>query len=359
MSSNPCPYCESDAPVSREDQSGLVECGDCGRTYAAAGALVQGPEARSRRRTRRTGGPTEIPLLGSGGVAVAATAVFYLGIVLPLRANPLGALFAERGWVPYAVTLLAFWAVAILSAKWVSLLRQRRSLDFELLPAEIATHVTPDNAQAFASYLRNLPEARRGSFLIDRVERALQQLRARPSVPEVVEHLRAQADADADAVDASYAMVRVFIWAIPILGFIGTVIGIGQAVGGFSEAVGAAADLVVLKSSIGSVTDGLGVAFDTTLLALIVSLLIMFPASSLQRAEEQHLAAVDDYCHTHLLRRIDDGRGEPHQDVQLAARQVAVMERLASAIDDLEQRLAKAERSPGDADPERERPRGL
>ena len=53
----------------------------------------------------------------------------------------------------------------------------------------------------------------------------------------------------------------------------GAIVGVavGAAVGGFSESLDAAASLEGLKSSIGSVTGGLGVAFDTTLLALVLS----------------------------------------------------------------------------------------
>jgi hypothetical protein len=64
-----------------------------------------------------------------------------------------------------------------------------------------------------------------------------------------------------------------------------------------------------MKDSIGLVTSGLGVAFDTTLLALVMSIFIMFPTSSLQKAEEDYLTQVDDYCRRNLIARLDDGEG--------------------------------------------------
>ena len=75
------------------------------------------------------------------------------------------------------------------------------------------------------------------------------------------------------------------------------------------DAVARAADLEVVKSSIGTVTTGLGVAFDTTLLALVMSIFIMLPASSLQKAEEDFLARVDDYCRRHLVARLGHEAG--------------------------------------------------
>ena len=120
-------------------------------------------------------------------------------------------------------------------------------------------------------------------------------------------------------MDASYALVRVFVWAVPTLGFIGTVLGLGAAVGGFSESLDTAASLESLKASIGTVTGGLGVAFDTTLLALVLSIVIMFPASAVQRMEEGLIGAVDDYCAECLLPRL---REDP-SDGEIAMRAIA------------------------------------
>jgi biopolymer transport protein ExbB/TolQ len=164
--------------------------------------------------------------------------------------------------------------------------------------------------------------------------RTLEHFRVRADVAEAVDVLRAQAERDEAAVESSFSMLRVFIWAIPILGFIGTVLGIGQSVGGFSESVAAAADLDVMKDSIGTVTSGLGIAFDTTLLALVMSIFIMFPTSSLQKAEEDHLARVDDYCQRNLVARLDDGRtSEAGDDAWVDRVAGRLAERLLGALE--------------------------
>jgi hypothetical protein len=114
-------------------------------------------------------------------------------------------------------------------------------------------------------------------------------------------------------------------------------------VGGFSDSVSAAADLEVMKDSIGTVTTGLGIAFDTTLLALVMSLFIMFPTSSLQKAEEDHLARVDEYCQSDLVARLDDDRGQSSGELRDSEWVERVADRLA------EQLLgALARRTPGD-----------
>jgi uncharacterized phage infection (PIP) family protein YhgE len=103
----------------------------------------------------------------------------------------------------------------------------------------------------------------------------------------------------------------VLIWAIPILGFIGTVLGLGAAVSGFSEFLAGAADLSTIKEAIGGVTAGLGTAFDTTLLALILSVFLMFPLASVQRKEENLFVEVDNYLDDTLTSRLPSAEQQP------------------------------------------------
>jgi len=268
-----------------------------------------------RSERQRARGPTDPGLGTTGAVAAAITVLFYVVVVPPLLGTMVGDLFGDRGRVPYAIAFLSFWAVVILVEKFRRVARQRDVLSLDLLPEGIDARVTPENAPRFLAHLDTLSAAAADGMLAQRIRRALQHYEARRDTREVVSALESQAGADADAVESSYGMVRVFIWAVPVLGFIGTVIGIGAAVGGFSSAIGSAVDLDVMKNSIGSVTGGLSVAFDTTLLALVMSILIMFPSSWLQKLEEDFLAEVEDYCDEKLVRRLSEERadGPPEQ----------------------------------------------
>jgi biopolymer transport protein ExbB/TolQ len=351
-----CPYCDGAVPSAAEPGANpgeILDCPHCDRSFALLrptgpfGRDATAPRLRGARRLRAAT-PTDVPLALTGLAAAAITALFYLGVVGPLRGTYVGDLFGARGWVQYAITFLSFWSGTMLALKYRALAAQARALDLELLPARIAERITPENAHVFLGYVRSLPEHAARSFLVDRVERALQHFRARRRALEVVDQLGAQAQADASAVESSYTMIKVFIWAVPILGFIGTVLGIGAAVGGFSSAVSSAANLEVMKESIGSVTTGLAVAFDTTLLALVMSIFIMLPASSLEKAEEDFLAAIEDWCDENLVRRLDDGvSGADAEALQrrlaeemtrqraLTEEMVKGVNRLADAVDEL------------------------
>ncbi|NCD32955.1 MAG: hypothetical protein EOL87_05980 [Spartobacteria bacterium] len=126
-------------------------------------------------------------------------------------------------------------------------------------------------------------------------------------------------DTAVSASEQTYAHVKVLIWAIPIMGFIGTVLGLGQSVSGFSSFLSGAADLGAIKTAIGAVTSGLGSAFDTTLLALVLSVLVMFPLSSVQRREELFFVDLQNYLQDSLLSRFPAQEKEAGQLVDLEA----------------------------------------
>jgi biopolymer transport protein ExbB/TolQ len=322
-----CPHCQRGDATSERTPGTIVDCAHCDRSFVipavassagvevASGAeqasvpIALAPTSLPQAATTapaHASGPRDVPLGSTGLIAAGLTLVFYLGLVGPLGDTYFGELFGARGWVPYVISFLSFWSGVMLVAKYRRLSLQMRVLELDLLPHAIAGELTPETAPRFVRYLGGLPTEFRENFLVQRVCAALEHFGARASVRETVDQLRSLAERDEGVVESSFTMLRVFIWAIPILGFIGTVLGIGASVGGFSESVSAAANLEVMKDSIGTVTSGLGVAFDTTLLALVMSIFIMFPTSSLQKAEEDYLTSVDEYCRRHLIARLDD-----------------------------------------------------
>jgi len=314
-----CPFCRASfvvpaPPVEQDDpMAALREIGETG------GESLADRVARGKRRRRERAEPprprsgwaerTDVSILRSVLLGSALAAAF-LALVFPVRNLYLGELFFHRGWVPFALVFLMGWSAAILFLKWRKLKRQRASMLFDLLPNDLAEDITADSVDRFVQHVRSLPAASGESFLINRVLRALEHFKVRQSNPEVVSLLASQSEIDANAVQSSYTLLNVFVWAIPILGFIGTVIGISAAVGGFSGSMEQAADITALKESLNSVTAGLATAFDTTLVALVMSMLVMFPSSSMQKAEEDLLNSVDEYCNENLLKRLNDGSGQ-------------------------------------------------
>jgi biopolymer transport protein ExbB/TolQ len=139
----------------------------------------------------------------------------------------------------------------------------------------------------------------------------------------VREALRSQADADDASMASRYLMVKVFIWALPLLGFIGTVEGIGDGVGQFARSLpGAVAEpqfaappeetpllpkeesVADIKASLSKVTAGLGRAFDTTYLALILTVILMIFMTIVEKVEGDRLTRLTEECETNFVGRL-------------------------------------------------------
>jgi biopolymer transport protein ExbB/TolQ len=321
----PCPACnkkfEIPAEFAQQDAAEQAAVAAAAPQQAAAGAQP-GPVPKVKVKAKMAGGKgklashadgTNVSPLWTGVWGLGATILHYL-VLWPVHNSYLGALFIHRGWVPPVETLLFWWAVAILVFKYRKLEKQRRGMLFDLLPDEVGREISQANVEKFMEHIWKLPVKPNESFLVTRVLRGLEHFRIRNNNSEVAGVLGSQSDIDGNAVGSSYALLKVFIWAIPILGFIGTVQGLGSAVGGFASGLDAAADISVVKGALNKITIGLAVAFDTTLLALIMSLPLMFVMSSWQKAEDDLLNQIDEYCNENLLRRLRDFGGPEEKE---------------------------------------------
>lgn len=149
------------------------------------------------------------------------------------------------------------------------------------------------------------------SIVLSRMDRILAMWLEQKDVARISNWASAESSRDSASSDSSYSLSRVLIWAIPILGFIGTVQGLGGAVSGFSNFLSGAADLSQIKEAISNVTIGLGVAFDTTFLALMLVTFLMFPLSALQRREENLFVEIDIYLDDNVISRFPSPESKP------------------------------------------------
>jgi hypothetical protein len=138
-----------------------------------------------------------------------------------------------------------------------------------------------------------------------RVLRVLTFVRAASKKEGLDNLLDYQAEIDLKKLETSYTVLQVFIWAIPILGFIGTVMGIGASVNEFSQfiqtAEGGGEFTGQMRGALGGVTSGLAVAFNTTFLALVLVVPVMLLTSVLHKGEEELLLEIEEYCLEDLL----------------------------------------------------------
>lgn len=240
-------------------------------------------------------------------VAVLSTVLFYgilTGFGPTVRHAHVTQLFVDRGPTPYFMTFLSFWSLAILSVKWNKLAFQEKALTLEIVPHSHDFCLAPASAKDVLDRMYGVVDDPKHFVLFNRIERALLNLHNIGMISDVSEMLRAQAQNDEDQMESSYAMVRGFIWAIPILGFIGTVLGLSQAIGRFGSVLGAGDAIEALKNTLQDVTAGLAVAFDTTFVALVAALTIQLLLTALKKREEGFLDDCKDYCHRHIISKL-------------------------------------------------------
>jgi hypothetical protein len=207
-------------------------------------------------------------------------------------------------------------ALSGLAAKVWQNVGERRAFRADVLPAWNGNAVSVSEAPRLLAGISCLSRGVQKSWLVNRVTGILDFLASRGSATELDDHLRDQADGDALALENSYALIRFITWAIPILGFLGTVLGITGAINGVTPEK--------LENNISEVTDGLALAFNATALALALTMITMFLSYLVDRLEQSVLEAVDQYTTRHLAHRFerDGGHGEIADMVRQNAQEV-------------------------------------
>lgn len=143
--------------------------------------------------------------------------------------------------------------------------------------------------------LSKLSRRLQDTYLVRRLREALEHVRRKNSADGLESHLRHLEESDLERSSGGYSLVRIIIWAIPVLGFLGTVIGIASSIPEL--------DPQALEQSMPKVVAGLGVAFDTTALALALSMALMFTKYYAERVEGRLLSGVSHRTEQELIGR--------------------------------------------------------
>ena len=194
------------------------------------------------------------------------------------------------------------WAGFILLSRYTEVRRQRRAFHLGILPIEEGQRILPEDARPLQRKLEQLT-ARRGPFILANMIRlALSKYAITRSSHDVSDTVRTQAEVDLGRLVASMSTIHYLAWAIPALGFLGTVRGLSGGLG----MAGKVSEDNQLQDFIKEATGHLTVAFDCTLVALALSLVLMFLVHSVQRDEESVVIDCQQYCLEHLVNRLYD-----------------------------------------------------
>jgi biopolymer transport protein ExbB/TolQ len=194
-----------------------------------------------------------------------------------------------------ACFILLIWALAIMGYKGRQTIEEQRILERRLLEVPEGTSILPQDAREYSRSLEALDDKTQDYLLPRTLMAALQRFATTASIPAVSNTIKEQCDSESDRLDSELSMVRYIAWAIPSIGFIGTVRGIGDALGQAYKAV---------EGDISGVTVSLGVAFNSTFVALVLSIVIMFCLHQLQLSQERLVLDAQRYCDKRLMRHL-------------------------------------------------------
>jgi len=243
------------------------------------------------------------PLLAP--LAACVLTVGFFGLLSLFPESLISEMFTRRVVIPAAIVFLSAWSLMALFIKGRKIALQRKALQLKILPTDDPGFVlTPASAEAVLATLYASVDDPQSFFLTRRIDNALANLRNVGRIGDVDEALRTQAENDEGQADSSYTVLRGFIWAIPVLGFIGTVLGLSVAMGSFGSVLTSAGEMEQLRGALQSVVGGLATAFETTLQGLVAALFIHMLMIMMRRREEQFLDDCKDYCQKYVVGRL-------------------------------------------------------
>lgn len=188
--------------------------------------------------------------------------------------------------------MLAIWALSIMWIKWSRVREQTNLLSSDVLGTAGKKSISLEDIRDLEENLSsNLHGLLKESLLA-----GLQTFSASQNVHEAASSSYLACDQESDRMESELSMIRYIIWAIPSIGFIGTVRGIGEAL---SQAH------IAVEGDIAGMTASLGVAFNSTFVALVISIVLMFFLHQLQSIQDLLVLDAHEYCNKNLLNKLN------------------------------------------------------
>ena len=189
--------------------------------------------------------------------------------------------------------ILMFWGCFLIFENYQTVLKNKYLFTVDLVEQKDETNFDPE--RIITKLDTELPSECNSSPLIQTLRMALWRYAGTKNVQNLSDAVESSLEALAIRQDSENSMIRYLIWAIPSIGFIGTVRGIGQALSMADKA---------LAGDISGMTNSLGIAFNSTFVALLLSIFLMFLFHQLQRLQDSEILDTQAYCDKYLLGRI-------------------------------------------------------
>lgn len=239
------------------------------------------------------------------GISLIAGVVFVAVMsVIYTRESGLGIFLLDRAANYYPFTVqnimwLMFWVGC--GELWVRFHQSRlevAQITKKYLPEDEESMLRAQDLGSFYQKVRPV-EGERIFFLQRLITRCILQFQGSRSVDQANSLLNSSLELFQHELELKYNMLRYLMWLIPTLGFIGTIMGIADALD-YAAGIDDPQDPTLMKE----ITKRLGVAFYTTLLALLQSAVLVFALHIAQGREEMALNQSGQYCLDNLINRL-------------------------------------------------------
>lgn len=200
------------------------------------------------------------------------------------------------GFIQYVTYIAFFWAMFEVRDRLSHIKHEEQGLRMKLLPEQEQWVITPNDVNDLK--LRMIDLSKQHSYqVIDVIKKASTKFRSNRSVAEVMDIVSNQVKLYTAKAESRQSNIRYLAWLIPSLGFIGTVVGIAASLG--------LADKAQDPEVMSQITNAMEVAFDTTLVSLLLSIPVMWYYHHLQEKEETFYINMEEYVMENFVNRIN------------------------------------------------------
>lgn len=225
-------------------------------------------------------------------VGIAVSAVIFSFAPPPSVLGKLFNLSSLPGVVPVVMLSMFAWGGLLCLFRWFRLRIFEQVVKPNII-ADLSHYIETTPLSVFCACLAEVSDVA-ASPLVRRLRVVVRQWITRPSLQDAMTLLTQQAIGDGEEIQHAFGILKTFVWSLPVLGLIGSVVGIALAVSDFGQLVGTNVDdVTAIKSSLVNVTGGLSYAFTTTLFGLLLALLLLLPSTAVQAREERLLTSAE------------------------------------------------------------------
>jgi len=228
--------------------------------------------------------------------------VIFIALLTFILKGKLAVIILDREFPTYPFTiqnlmhLVFFIGFGELFLRWKTAKWEMAFLAKGFLPEDEETVLQASDLGSIRREVKGKFDGENG-FLPSLINLCILQFQASRSVDQAVSVLNSSLELISHRVDLRYQVLRYIAWVIPTFGFIGTVLGIAGALEGLSDKV----------SGLEKILPSLATAFNTTLIALILSAILVFFIHLVQKHEERCVNLAGNYCLLNLVNRLYTG----------------------------------------------------